>query len=173
MQKPSVASLRSDRHQPGISDRHDVGILTAMTSGYLIDIVGIANTGSHGLIAPEIQEHAGPGGRGVFPELLKILFEETGTDGVEVVAEISQPELLLRGEILLALEHAPTRLLQQRRVAVLGHLRDSAERTSSNALFILATMWKRSRMCSAWEHFAWITRRYGFHMSEQTNSIRE
>ena len=42
MQKPSVASLRSDRHQPGISDRHDVGILIAMTSEYLIDIVGIA-----------------------------------------------------------------------------------------------------------------------------------
>jgi hypothetical protein len=27
----------------------------------------------------------------------------------------------------------------------------------SNALFILATMWKRSRMCSAWEHFWRIT----------------
>src|SRR2546423_658649 len=29
-------------------------------------------------------------------------------------------------------------------------LRDSAARTSSKALFILATRWKRSRMCSAW-----------------------
>ena len=61
--------------------------------------------------------------RVVFPELLKILFEEIGPDGLEVVAEqIAQTELLLRGEILFALEHAPARLFEQRRVAVLGHL---------------------------------------------------
>ena len=42
---------------------------------------------SHGFIAPEIQEHAGPGGRVVFPEVLKIFFEEIGMDGPEVVAE--------------------------------------------------------------------------------------
>ena len=55
------------------------------------------------MLAPEIQEHAGPGGRVVFPELLKIFFAEIGTDGPEVVAEqIWQTELLLRGEILFA-----------------------------------------------------------------------
>jgi hypothetical protein len=43
------------------------------------------------LTAPGIQEHAGPGGRVVFAELLKIFFEEIGTDGLEIVVEqISQ-----------------------------------------------------------------------------------
>ena len=42
---------------------------------------------------------------------------------------------------------------------------------SSSALFTLATMWNRSRILSAWEHFSRITPKYGFHMSEQTNSI--
>jgi hypothetical protein len=32
------------------------------------------DAGTHGLIAPEIQKIAGPGGRVVFPELLKIFF---------------------------------------------------------------------------------------------------
>src|ERR1700730_17393698 len=86
------------------------GAVSAQRAG---DFLHRLNTGSQGLIAPEIQEHAGPGGRGVFPELLKIFFEEIGTDGLEVVAEqIAQTELLLRGEILFALEHAPARLLQ-------------------------------------------------------------
>jgi hypothetical protein len=65
------------------------------------------------LTAPGIREHAGPGGRVIFPELLKIFFEEIGTDGLEIVVEqISQTELLLLGEILFALEQAPARLLQ-------------------------------------------------------------
>jgi hypothetical protein len=51
------------------------------------DFLPRRDTGSHGLIAAEIQEHTGPGGRGVFPELLKIFFEEIGRDGLEVVAE--------------------------------------------------------------------------------------
>src|ERR1039457_2962496 len=49
--------------------------------------------------------------------------------------------------------------------------RASAERMSSSAWFTLATMWNRSRMLRAWEHFSRITPKYGFHMSEQTNSI--
>ena len=61
------------------------------------DFLHRLDTGSQGLIAPEIQEHAGPGGGGVFPKLLKIFFEEIGTDGLEVVAQqIAQTELLLR-----------------------------------------------------------------------------
>jgi hypothetical protein len=43
--------------------------------------------------------------------------------GLEVVAEqIAQTKLLLRGDILFALQNAPARFLQQRRVALLGHL---------------------------------------------------
>ena len=67
------------------------------------DFLHRLDAGSQGLLAPKIQEHAGPGGRVVFPELLKIFFEEIGTDGLKVVAEqIPQSELLLRGEILFA-----------------------------------------------------------------------
>ena len=70
---------------------------------------------AHGLMAPEIEEHAGPGGRVVVPELLKIFFEEISPDGLQVVAEqISQAELLLRGEILFAFQNAPSRFRQQR-----------------------------------------------------------
>jgi hypothetical protein len=35
----------------------------------------------------EIQEQPGPGGRVVFLELLKIFFEEVGSDGLEIVAQ--------------------------------------------------------------------------------------
>src|SRR5882724_1012481 len=41
--------------------------VTAQRSG---DLLHRGDAGSHGLLAPEIQEHAGPGGRVVFPELL-------------------------------------------------------------------------------------------------------
>jgi len=51
------------------------------------DFLHRLDTGSHGLIASEIQEQARPCGRGVFPELLKIFFEEIGRDGLEVVGE--------------------------------------------------------------------------------------
>src|ERR1700681_1377805 len=79
------------------------GTVSAQRAG---DLFHRLDAGSHGLLAPEVQEHAGPGGRVVFPELLKIFFEEIGPDGLEVVAEeISQTEFLLRGEILFALEH--------------------------------------------------------------------
>src|SRR5271165_964193 len=78
---------------------------------------------AHGLIATEIQEVAGPGGRVVFPELLKIFFEEIGADGLQVVTQqFAQTEVLLRGEILFALENAPARFLQQRLMTLLGHL---------------------------------------------------
>ena len=62
--------------------------MSAQRSG---DLLHRLDAGSHGLLAPEIQEHAGPGGRVVFPELLKFFFEEIGTDGLEIIAEqISQ-----------------------------------------------------------------------------------
>ena len=81
------------------------------------------DAGAHGLIAPEVQEVGGPGGRVIFPELLKIFFEELGADGLEVVAEqLAQPEILLRGKVLFALQNAPARFLQQRLMTLLGHL---------------------------------------------------
>ena len=109
------------------------------------------DTAAHGLIAPEIQEHAGPGGRVVFPELLKIFFEEIGTDGLEIVAEqIAQTELLLRGEILFALEYAPTRLLQR-----------TASTRSSVRTFLL-------RICSILIPFS-IAKRSAFSRSSSRN----
>ena len=69
---------------PGLEIVEQQGTVSAQGAG---DFLHRLDTGSQGLIAPEIQEHAGPGGRGVFPELLKIFFEEIGTDGLEVVAE--------------------------------------------------------------------------------------
>ena len=38
------------------------------------------------------------------------------------------------------------------------------ERASSRALFILATMWNRSRICRAYEHFSRMTFGYGSHL---------
>ena len=39
------------------------------------DLLHRLDAGSRGLMTPEIQEHAGPGGRVVFPELLKVFLE--------------------------------------------------------------------------------------------------
>src|SRR5215469_7075979 len=76
----------------------------------------------HGLVAPEIQEHASPSGRIVVPELLEVFLEQIGAHGLQIVAEqIAQAELLLRGEIVLAFEHAPAGFLQQRLMALLSH----------------------------------------------------
>jgi len=88
--------------------------MSAQRSG---DLLHRLDAGSHCLTAPEIQEHAGPGGRVVFPELLKIFFEEIGTDGLEVVAEqISQTELLLRGDCSPRLMGLLTKLREVGRV---------------------------------------------------------
>jgi len=58
--------------------------------------------------APEVQEPACPGRRIIFPQLLKILLEEIGADGAQVVAkQIAETELLLRAEVVFAFENAP------------------------------------------------------------------
>ena len=86
------------------------GAVSAQGTG---DFLHGLDAGAHGLIAPEVQEVGGPGGRVIFPELLKIFFEEIGADGLEVVAEqLAQPEILLRGKVLFALQNAPARFLQ-------------------------------------------------------------
>jgi hypothetical protein len=52
--------------------------------------------------------------------LLEVLFVQLGPNGLEVVLQqIAQPKALLAGEICLALEHAPSGLLQDRLLAIL------------------------------------------------------
>src|ERR1017187_3165212 len=83
------------------------------------DLLHGLDAAAHGLRAPEVQEQAGPMRRVVGPELLEVLLEQVSADGFQIVAEqITEAELLLGGEILLALEYAPARLLQQRLVSV-------------------------------------------------------
>src|ERR1022692_4996127 len=85
------------------------------------DFLHRLDAAAHGLSAPEVQEQAGPVRRVVSPELLEVLLEQVSADGFQIVAEqIAEAELLLGGEILLALEHAPARLLQQRLGSVAG-----------------------------------------------------
>src|ERR1022692_4763154 len=76
---------------------------TQRTSDFLHGL----DAAAHGLSALEVQEQAGPMRRVAGPELAEVLTEQ-----------IAEAELLLGGEILLALEHAPARLLQQRLVSV-------------------------------------------------------
>ncbi len=67
---------------------------------------------------------------------------QRGADGLQVVPEqIAKAELLLRSEILFALEHAPARFLQQRLVTLLSHpARFGGKDLIQKALFILATI---------------------------------
>lgn len=113
------------------------------------------DAGPHGLAAPFIEELAGPSRRVVVPELLKGFLEEVGADGLEVVAEdIAEAEALVVAEPFAALEQQPTGLLQDRIATLALYAAGFPARTSSRALFILATMWKRSRMWRASEHFS-------------------
>src|ERR1700682_3094705 len=96
------------------------GTVSAQRAG---DLLHRFDAGSHGLLAPEVQEHTGPSGRVIFPEMLRIFFEEIGADSLQVVAEqIAQAVLLLGGEILFTLQNTPARFLQQRLVGVLRPL---------------------------------------------------
>ena len=57
------------------------------------------------MAAPLVEELARPGGRTVFPKLLKGFLEKVSPDSLEVVAEdIAQPEMLFDAEILAAAE---------------------------------------------------------------------
>ena len=67
--------------------------------------------------------------------------EEVGPDGAQVIAkEGRELDALAVGEILGPLEQAPSAVFEHRFEAVLRHLSRFAARTSSMALFILATM---------------------------------
>ena len=115
--------------------------------------------------APFVEELRGPGGRVVNPELLKGFLEKVGPDSLEVVAqEIAQPEVLVGAEILAAAEQQPTGLLEDRGARPSRFMRlVSSARTLSSALFILATMWKRSRICRASEQFSRMSLKWRAH----------
>src|SRR5215467_1468423 len=103
------------------------------------DFLHRVNAAAHGLVAPEIQEHASPSGRIVLPELLEVFLEQIGADGLQVVAkQIAQAELLLRGEIVLAFEHTPAGLFQ---AAARGPLEPSGA---------IRRRGPRPRPCSSW-----------------------
>src|SRR6266478_5663971 len=86
------------------------------------DLLHGFDSGSHGLAAPLVEELAGPGGRTIFPELLKGFLEKVGTDSLEVVAEeIAQPEVLVVAEILAAAEQQPTGFPEDRCAALTLH----------------------------------------------------
>src|ERR1039457_4460712 len=77
------------------------------------------DTAAHDLVAPEVEELSGPWRRVLSPELFGVLPQQGGANRLQVVAEqVAKPNLLLGGEVFLALEHAPARLFQQRLVAV-------------------------------------------------------
>src|SRR5215469_16701535 len=112
------------------------------------------DAGAHGLPAPFIEELASPGGRVVIPELLEGFLEKVSPDGLQVVAEqVAQAEALLNLQVLFPLEQEPARLLERGVWPSLAMRRDSPAWTSSRALFIFATIWKRSRICRASEDF--------------------
>jgi len=86
------------------------------------DLLHGFDPGSHSLAAPLVEELAGPGGRTIFPELLKGFLEKVGTDGLEVVAEeIAQLEVLVGAEILAAAEQWPTGFPEDRGAALAFH----------------------------------------------------
>jgi hypothetical protein len=61
--------------------------------------------GAHGLTAPLVEELAGPRGRVVILELLKNLFEEVSSDGLQVLGEqIAETKALFVCEVLFPLE---------------------------------------------------------------------
>jgi hypothetical protein len=137
------------------------------------DLLHRFDAGTHGLSAPLVEELAGPCRRVVIPELLECFLEKVSSDRPEVVAEeVAEPEVLVVAEILTAFEQQPTRLLQDGLAPFALHAA-SLRGADLVALFIFATIWKGSRIWSASEHFSRMALRYGSHMSEQTNAIRE
>jgi hypothetical protein len=69
------------------------------------DLLHGFDAGAHGLTAPLVEELAGPRGRVVIPELLKNLFEEVSSDGLQVLAEeIAEAKALFVCKVLFPLE---------------------------------------------------------------------
>jgi hypothetical protein len=111
------------------------------------------------LTAPLIEEFRGPGGRVVIPELLKGLLKKVSADGPQVVPEqIAQAETLFSFRFSSRLSRSQRDFFSSGVRPSLAMRRDSPARTSSRALFIFATIWKRSRICRASEHFSLVPR---------------
>jgi hypothetical protein len=69
------------------------------------DLLHGLDAGTDGLAAPLVEKFAGPGWRGVLPELLKRLLEKVSPDGLQVIPEqVAQAEALLLLQILFAIE---------------------------------------------------------------------
>jgi len=80
------------------------------------------NAGAQGLGAPLMEEFTRPGRGVVIPELLELFLQQVRTHALQVVAQqVAQPEPLLVGQVLGALEQAPARFLERRFVALACH----------------------------------------------------
>src|SRR5262249_47599306 len=76
----------------------------------------------HGLAAPLVEELCGPGGRTIFPELLKSFLQKVGADGLEIVAkEIAQPEVLVGAKVLTTAEQQPAGFPEDGGAALTSH----------------------------------------------------
>src|SRR5208283_1250876 len=115
----ALASIFLRQIEPARSARTVTALLSEASMHYQSS--SLASIEQPCLTAPLIKELAGPTRRLIVPELLEVLLEQIGPHGLQVVAQqIAQAEPLMLGQVGLALEHAPTGLLQHRLVAVAG-----------------------------------------------------
>ena len=122
------------------------------------DFLHRLDAGAHGLPVPFIEELASPGGRVVIPELLEGFLEKVSPDGLQVVAEqVRRRKRCSTFRFSSRLSRSQRDFLSSGVRPSLAMRRDSPARTSSLALFIFATTWKRSRICRASEHFSRMT----------------
>jgi hypothetical protein len=99
--------------------------------------------------APLIEELRGPGRRVVIPELVKGFLEKVSADGPQVIAEqVAQRERCSFFRFSTRLSRSQRDFFSSGVRPSLAIRRDSPARTSSRALFIFATIWKRSRIRS-------------------------
>lgn len=79
--------------------------------------------GAQRIACPGVEQASGPVGGGVAPEGMEFLLEQIGADGAQVDAhELAQPSALLVGEVVLALEQHPSRVLERDAVTTLAQL---------------------------------------------------
>src|ERR1019366_4818144 len=83
---PSITTWDDSRNQNHPTDSAEEAEIVHQQCAVLAqhpgDLFHGLDAGAHGLRAPEVQEHAGPIGRVVFPELLEVFFEQIGADGL-------------------------------------------------------------------------------------------
>ena len=93
-----------------------------MTADAACDLLDRIKSTSHGPLDPAVQETTRPIGRNVFPQQLKTLLEQITAYALEVVLEqIGELGMLLFGQVLLALQEAPSAALEHRLVSLLRH----------------------------------------------------